>query len=679
MKRYYTVKEAADILGVSTNTIYKYLADNKIKSVRYGRGRFKIPASELSHFFRPEDNSLVSEELKELAVPQTVTPQNPPSPPKNIGADENPNVSPFSTIGQEMPQTTSEEFDTEIKEQENNQEVETPSVSGIGLIAPDKNDFLFFRFFTGLSFLGLGIIYLLTLKSTFLTVGFSTITSTTNMLLTILPFALLILGVFFLVYYGYYYKEKYRHLEILLFLFTIFFLVFYAYLMYQMGVYGQLIFVVAFSVVIATHLVNGIREYDKKSSFLNEFTIFLLIFSVTGGVLLAYFAERFPIEMIASFIQARLSLFLLIWFGWFIPISLYLLSSKGKKSRIYIPFYTISSVIMLIFSTELLIRASWDIAFMGYMVGIFGLFLVYWRSSRLVILPNNIKYISASFAWTTLVVVIGILALNNLQEQLKVDTIDKMKTSLSAKVNEVDSLFGRYESTMTYSISENNLNSVVQQEDDELVISEAKTIYDELDYLNGVIIYNQKGIARGIYPRNSLGQGTDFSSREYFTKTKDSMDGYITPVFTSIGNKDAVIQAEPIFGSNTFSGMVGVAVALDKLSDGLQSDLDNSAHLVGIDENSVYVVSDKEELIGEEADFVFLADKEGVSETRDLVTISQKANKPGWQLFLEINKKSLYMGLSSFAVMLSVLFVANSVISIGSGLVLTTKKNDRGV
>ena len=157
------------------------------------------------------------------------------------------------------------------------------------------------------------------------------------------------------------------------------------------------------------------------------------------------------------------------------------------------------------------------------------------------------------------------------------------------------------------------------------------------------------------------------------------MDGYITPVFTSIGNKDAVIQAEPIFGSNTFSGMVGVAVALDKLSDGLQSDLDNSAHLVGIDENSVYVVSDKEELIGEEADFVFLADKEGVSETRDLVTISQKANKPGWQLFLEINKKSLYMGLSSFAVMLSVLFVANSVISIGSGLVLTTKKNDRGV
>ena len=48
-KKTYTVKEVANLLGFSTNTVYKYLDEGRIKSTRLGKeGRFRIPDSELS-------------------------------------------------------------------------------------------------------------------------------------------------------------------------------------------------------------------------------------------------------------------------------------------------------------------------------------------------------------------------------------------------------------------------------------------------------------------------------------------------------------------------------------------------------------------------------------------------------------------------------------------------------
>jgi len=47
MPKTYSVKEAAAILGFSTNTIYTYLNDRKLKGIRVGKGKFRIPQSEI--------------------------------------------------------------------------------------------------------------------------------------------------------------------------------------------------------------------------------------------------------------------------------------------------------------------------------------------------------------------------------------------------------------------------------------------------------------------------------------------------------------------------------------------------------------------------------------------------------------------------------------------------------
>jgi excisionase family DNA binding protein len=48
----YTVKEASKIVGVSTNTLYKYLLEGQIKAARgtHKQGRFRIPVSALEEF-----------------------------------------------------------------------------------------------------------------------------------------------------------------------------------------------------------------------------------------------------------------------------------------------------------------------------------------------------------------------------------------------------------------------------------------------------------------------------------------------------------------------------------------------------------------------------------------------------------------------------------------------------
>lgn len=49
--RLYTVKQTSKILGFSTNTIYKFVGDGTIKSVRGGkRGRFRIPQSAIEEY-----------------------------------------------------------------------------------------------------------------------------------------------------------------------------------------------------------------------------------------------------------------------------------------------------------------------------------------------------------------------------------------------------------------------------------------------------------------------------------------------------------------------------------------------------------------------------------------------------------------------------------------------------
>ncbi len=63
-KRYYSVKEAAKIIGVSTNTIYKYLDEGSLKGRRLNsRGRFKIPFPEIAPYLAEKETVKTYQEV----------------------------------------------------------------------------------------------------------------------------------------------------------------------------------------------------------------------------------------------------------------------------------------------------------------------------------------------------------------------------------------------------------------------------------------------------------------------------------------------------------------------------------------------------------------------------------------------------------------------------------------
>lgn len=71
--KFYTAKEVAQLLGFSTNTVYKYLDEGKIKATRLGtEGRFRIPADEMQHMLQQKHpTTLVESQIAQVS--QTTT------------------------------------------------------------------------------------------------------------------------------------------------------------------------------------------------------------------------------------------------------------------------------------------------------------------------------------------------------------------------------------------------------------------------------------------------------------------------------------------------------------------------------------------------------------------------------------------------------------------------------
>jgi excisionase family DNA binding protein len=78
LKKFYSVKEASKILGVSTNTIYKYLDGGSLKGKRFNdRGRFKIPYSEIEPYLGRETSYEATESTEVNEVSDDATLEKP--------------------------------------------------------------------------------------------------------------------------------------------------------------------------------------------------------------------------------------------------------------------------------------------------------------------------------------------------------------------------------------------------------------------------------------------------------------------------------------------------------------------------------------------------------------------------------------------------------------------------
>ncbi|MCJ7826380.1 helix-turn-helix domain-containing protein, partial [Patescibacteria group bacterium] len=69
----YTVKQIASILGFSTNSIYTFLKEKRIRGIRMGKtGRFRISENELQHLLGVFRKTKLTEKDEELLSPPSL-------------------------------------------------------------------------------------------------------------------------------------------------------------------------------------------------------------------------------------------------------------------------------------------------------------------------------------------------------------------------------------------------------------------------------------------------------------------------------------------------------------------------------------------------------------------------------------------------------------------------------
>ena len=646
MKKYYTVKETSQLLGVSTNTVYSYLQEGKLEAKRIGKGRFKIPYRQILPYIETGKESFEVQE--------------------NLGSGDNVNLNanfyqtPADNETDNGYPVELTNLDENTSEMVNEQPLE---------ISPGVKDIVFFRIFKGVAFLGLGIINLYTL-GTLLSPGDVLLGELGGFLLKVLPYGLIFIGLFSLAEI---FKPK-RFSKFHLFIdgLSSIILGYSALLSFISGNYNLFIITTAFCGIAIGHLISGIKTSENTFTFLNTYTRLLLYIGLLGGATLIIYPNIMPIEIIGNYVNLHRELSAFIYFVIVVVPLIYILTPSGKKSTIRLPYFVFASTLSIIVAIELTFIGSWDISYITFLIGIFGLFLAWWIESRKVLDAKKIFVVFLSFIWISASFIFGLFALKTSHEEIKTDAHNNMQETLEQLVAKINTDFESRNAVLTTFAGSENVKVILNEGKQDEAILVAKTIYDRLGTAERVLIYNKEGVAIGVYPRNTLSQGTNFSSQEYFQNTVKTYKGFVSPVFENILGNPSIIHTEPIFKNNEFIGMLGASLALDKLAEDYQVGTTLRYSLEATDNNGVIVFSLTEDKIGQKGS-LFNNPQINKQIGKDLI-VTQEAQTPKWNVTISTSLAPLVSKISGMNVILSMLLIANAVFSVAAGIVAASKR-----
>lgn len=622
--RYYSVKEAAKLFGVSTNTIYTWIKEGKLVGRRIGRGRIRIPAKELS-----------------LLLPQTTLPQPLPET--------------YITSPQAVGGGVEEEFERFS---------ESPTEKD-GVIYPGKGDIIFYRLFRSLFLIGLGLIYLLTgvshfflEKNVFLSEEF----------LRALPFALIFGGVLILarVIRG----EQFKKWDIPIHLYLTLVLGFLGYVSLMSGHFGLSVFVGGILTMTASHFTRGFHLPTQEVTFKSQFIKYSLILSMVGGVVVILKPELFPSDFLREFIIQNKTLFAFIWFFIFVPFFLYLLSPQGRDNKFAEVLIGILSIFALFLAVELSIKSTWDVSFLSFLTGIFGIILSGWEVSELRLAPEKIGSVVYFFIWILLSTLLGIAVIHAARERVKTRLSSLAESKINTLVSELDTQFVRSSALLTSFAVDGDLKKAILSRNEDILQEYAKKIYGKSTFTRRVVIFSEEGIALAAYPRNSLIEGTNFSSRDYFSKTKETYRSYISPVFKGVTGVDTVLQTEPVFENNKFIGMIGLAHSLNGLSNYLKERVGEDFTFYALDENTVYAVGSDEKRIGMPLNEISLRE---VRVERERIDKAVKAKLPNWNVQLQVPVVTGLEEVLDTNIIVYLILSINALLTAGIGIVFASE------
>lgn len=506
MKRYYSVKEAAKLLGFSTNTIYSYLDTGKIKSRRIGKGRFKIPYDELapfvqvSHETTPEVASFIHAEPQPIAFTEQSNQQS--------GLLERPE-----------PKYKIYDFDL-------SQIFVFSTLFGAAILSP--------------------VVY-----------NFSSSTDVLRMVMLILMSVLVLSVSLFSTLEKVAWWSRYAWVLSGVMGFAV------LYLDINSGLQNSILFAAFLFSFSASSILNSILGYkflvEKVSLFCQVFVIGALA-SLSTALYFTIFPNVFPIESIGRLFEANPIISAFVWV--FVIVGLLFFASRSKAQ---IALRSLSFLAISVFcgfsGLNFAFNSNWVNAFYAYSSASVALFSAYWLFVSDRVQKKTVWVFSLGFLSITFVILVSMLSLWWTSTSF-IDSQRKLFASdLSSYTWSINRNFDRVRSSLaTASTSGESIKFISNQAED----FSLRTLFDQLPYTKAVFLADRNGKMLTSYPDSYL-KDTDFSNDEWFLMSKRILRPYVSSSTVFSDNESAVIYSTPIFENNQFVGVVSAVLDLDAL------------------------------------------------------------------------------------------------------------------
>jgi len=561
----YTVKEAAKLLGYSTNTIYGYLKSKEIKSVRVGRGKIRIPARELEKFV-PETSEVA---VKATYIPEASLVLPPPRPGRSL-----------ADLAGETPWHI----------------IKLWLAERVGLPR-------LFDWFVALSSIILGLsMFLYNRQLDYLIAG--------NLSDWFLPIRLTLIIAGFGLILADMIQEEFTIYENLNNLFRIILMVVYAWLAYIQMRMGDMDGLIINGLFAFTILIESIFNVYSSTAYM------IYVEGIVIGTVLAF--RYFPATSGLSSISAQIYRFI-DGYSWILNgiallIILALFWGYFTSRRSLKIMLGLSGVLLVFLSAHYASESYWSRSFFVLIAAMIGMILPFWEEFKVKCEYDRTlvfrMFGTIIMAFSLAVVLIGIVQ-SILMRSTMTNLIEKVDYGKIITDETVTGSFSALEG-----LSENELfQDALERKDEDDLVSFSSALFKNFINFNNITVTDVSGQVIAIYPFIGTETKLNFARQNFFNEVVGGKQNYFSTQLEpyQYDSANSVIVGVPVIGSDgTVIGGVFASYNLAVLNDKLQEiAVESEGQYFGVlDADGIWVINKNVELVNKkvlETDIAYLA------------------------------------------------------------------------
>lgn len=508
MKKTYTVKQVAEALEFSTNTVYKYLSEGKIRATRLGKeGRFRIPEEEVVRLLGLKGGK-----------PQ-IAPQMEAAQPKEIPSIEQPG------------------------EQSILDKIHPPSL---------------FDWFVAMLAIFVSLSYFL-----FPVYLQEIVYEPYIPYIQASKIGLVVLGIILLATDVFRAQRSFWHRLLHLGLGMLFGVL--AYIFFQTGNYATMLGNLAVSLLLLT------TAYFKIHDFM-RFMILLAFFAVGAGALFLYDPGSFPQQAFAQWISDHKIFFAVSWFTLFIAVFVGgLYGSLHNKPIAILSFLTIA-IGSFVYTSLSVNTLNWEKAMFAMLVGSFSLIAPFWRRfesfarlSKKELLEGFAWLIAIFLVGIGLVYYLqqSFKTYVSAENKKSLDTaVQIVESYLSESQNVVVRVGNDEELKNTLTAKTKDFNKLTLR---------TKAFYSESSRFRRIGIFDAQGKAVAFYPEVQSSIGVVDANTELLQKLKSTSIVVVSDWLKLVNGQPGIVTSAPIVSEGEFvgavTGLLDLVLLTKQLSD----------------------------------------------------------------------------------------------------------------